>query len=336
MADNTDSDQDQYLIVIDPVAHIRREPVDASSEYAHDDLQETQVLYNEVLVRRGENRGWYRVEVLEQRDFTRGCLWQGCQGWVRKQHVMSVDVLPTNNVVVVAKTARLLERPASGAGTMMTLSIGTRLQLTGERKGPYRRVDLPDGKIAWVQTKSVRIMRRRIREDRIRQNIVRTTALFLDVPYLWGGRSMHMPEPIANSRQWRYDDHTRHAAVNSIRGCTVTGVDCSGLTNLVYRVNGIDLPRNAHVQWMVTPKVTPDTMKDGDLIFVSAREDFYTINHVMVYTGGDAFIEAWETGSFVRMITFKERFGKTLPELTAQDLIIENKKIYCGKANLPE
>ncbi|OPX97398.1 MAG: Gamma-D-glutamyl-L-lysine endopeptidase [Syntrophorhabdus sp. PtaB.Bin006] len=336
MADSTGGEQDQYLVVIDPAADIRREPVDGPSEYIHDDLQETQALYNEVLIQRGENGGWYRVEALEQRDFTRDCLWQGCQGWVRKEHVMSVDILPTNNVVVVAKTARLLEKPASGAGNMITLSIGTRLKVAGARKGSYCPVELPDGRIGWIRKKSVRAIGRRTREDRIRQNIVRTAALFLNVPYLWGGRSMYMPEPIANSRRLGYDDHTRRAAANSMRGCTVTGVDCSGLTNLVYRVNGIDLPRNAHIQWMTAPKITPDMMKDGDLIFVSAQEDFYSINHVMIYTGGDTFIEAWETGSLVRTITFRERFGKTLPDLAKQDLIIENKKIYCGKASLPK
>ncbi|OPY80867.1 MAG: Gamma-D-glutamyl-L-lysine endopeptidase [Syntrophorhabdus sp. PtaU1.Bin153] len=336
MADDNEAGlQDRYLIVTGPVANIRRKPVDTPSGYIHDDLQETQALYNEVLIQRGENGGWYRVEVLEQRDFTRDCLWHGCLGWIRKRDAMPIDVLPTHNVVVVAKTARLLEKPAFGAASMITLSIGTRLKVTGTRQGSYCRLDLPDGRIGWIHRKSVRATERKGSEDRIRQNIVRTATLFLNVPYLWGGRSMHMPEPAADNPQPGGRNDPRRAAVNSTPGRTITGVDCSGLTNLVYRVNGIDLPRNAHVQWMVTQKIPPGTMKAGDLIFVSAQEDFYSINHVMIFTGGDMFIEALETGSLVRMTTFRERFGKTLSELTEQDLIIENKKIYCGKANLP-
>ncbi|NLW35441.1 NlpC/P60 family protein [Syntrophorhabdus aromaticivorans] len=325
--------RNQYLVVINPMANIRKEPVDAPPAYIHDNLQETQVLYNEVLVQRGENRGWYRVEAPEQRDFTRDRLWQGYSGWIRKQDVLPVDALPTNNVVVVAGTARVLEKPSFGAGSMITLSIGTRLKDTGVQQGSCCRVDLPDGRAGWVRKKSVRTIGRRVREDRIRQNIVRTASLFLNVPYLWGGRSMHMPEPAADCRQPGGSGDQRRTAGSSTPGCAVTGVDCSGLTNLVYRANNIDIPRNAHAQWMMAQKIPPDRMRDGDLIFVSAQGDFHSINHVMIYTGGDTFVEALETGSFVRTTTFRERFGKTLSELVAQDLIIENKKIYCGKAN---
>jgi cell wall-associated NlpC family hydrolase len=334
--DNKAGLQDQYLIVTAPAANIRGKPVDAPSGYIHDDLQETQVLYSEVLIRRGENGGWYHVETLEQRDFTKDCLWHGCLGWIRKQDAMPINVLPTHNVVVVARTARLLEKPASGAGSMLTLSIGTRLKVTGARQGSYCRLELPDGRTGWIHRKSMRTLKRKISEDRIRQNIVRTAALFLNVPYLWGGRSMRMPEPAADNPQPGGNSDPRRTAASSTPGHTITGVDCSGLTNLVYRVNGIDLPRNAHVQWMVTQKIPPGAIKEGDLVFVSAQEDFYSINHVMIYTGGDTFIEALETGSLVRTATFRERFGKTLPELAAQDMIIENKKIYCGKTSLPK
>ena len=51
----------------------------------------------------------------------------------------------------------------------------------------------------------------------------------------------------------------------------------------------------------------------------------------MIYLGGDKFIEAPEAATVVRVNSFRDKFGKTLVELAKQDLVIENKKIYCGK-----
>ncbi len=50
-----------------------------------------------------------------------------------------------------------------------------------------------------------------------RERISETVKLFLNVPYLWSGRSFF-------------------------------GIDCSGLTQLVYKINGLSLPREAHQQ----------------------------------------------------------------------------------------
>lgn len=51
----------------------------------------------------------------------------------------------------------------------------------------------------------------------LRENIKKTALGFLNVPYLWGGRSFF-------------------------------GIDCSGFVQLVYKVNGMQLPRDAYQQ----------------------------------------------------------------------------------------
>lgn len=50
-----------------------------------------------------------------------------------------------------------------------------------------------------------------------REGIAETVKMFLNVPYLWSGRSFF-------------------------------GIDCSGLTQLVYKINGLSLPREAYQQ----------------------------------------------------------------------------------------
>jgi len=198
--------------------------------------------------------------------------------------------------------------------------MGTRFHATGEIMGGFCQVSLPKGGNGWVVKRNARDMARKINEKQLRRRIVSTAKLFLGVPYLWGGRSIKT-EVRKNSKL-----ETWNPQPDAVRG-----VDCSGLTNLVFRANNIDIPRNAHVQWMVTPKISHDATQLGDLIFVSNQDEFYKISHVMISLGGEEFIEALETSTIVKINSFRDKFGKTLVQLAKLDLVTENKRIYCGK-----
>jgi hypothetical protein len=329
MAEKKKDEVDRYLIVTEPIADLRKEPLDpAQGDYEYDDLQETQLLLNEVLLYRGENDEWYQVEAIEQSDFTPEALWRGYPGWVRKRVVQEVKEVRRNNIVIKEKAAYVYKEPDQVSKTIITVSMGTRFHATGEIMGGFCQVSLPKGGNGWVVKRNTRGgMTREASEKQLRRSIVNTAKLFLGVPYLWGGRSIK-PEARGQRSEVRRNSKpgTRNPQPDVVRG-----VDCSGLTNLVFRANNIDIPRNAHVQWMVTPKITQEAMQPGDLIFVSNQDEFYKISHVMIYLGGDEFIEALETGTIVKINSFRDKFGKTLVELAKQDLVIENKKIYCGK-----
>ena len=325
MAEKKKDEVDRYLIVTEPIADLRREPLDpARGDYEYDDLQETQLLLNEVLLYRGENDEWYQVEAIEQSDFTPEALWRGYPGWVRKRDVREVKKVKRNTIVIKGKGAYVYTEPDQASKTIMTVSMGTRFHATGEIMGGFCQVSLPKGGNGWVVKRNTRDMARKIDEKQLRRRIVSTAKLFLGVPYLWGGRSIKSEARSKRSEVRKRNSKPELAGIAS-------GVDCSGLTNLVFRANNIDIPRNAHVQWMVTPKITQEAMQPGDLIFVSNQDEFYKISHVMIFLGEEEFIEALETGTIVKINSFRDKFGKTLVELAKQDLVIENKKIYCGK-----
>lgn len=63
-------------------------------------------------------------------------------------------------------------------------------------------------------------------------------------------------------------------------GKTFMGIDCSGLTQVVYRTIGIILPRNSSQQAIVGRKVPLEESQVGDLAFFAKEPDIERITHV--------------------------------------------------------
>lgn len=96
--------------------------------------------------------------------------------------------------------------------------------------------------------------------DYIREEIVRTARGFIGVPYLWGGSSQE-------------------------------GLDCSGFTVAVYRLNGLSLPRSSAEQFAAGLPIDAAQAREGDLVFFNTANDG-KVSHVGVYVGGGQFIHA--------------------------------------------
>jgi gamma-D-glutamyl-L-lysine dipeptidyl-peptidase len=329
----------QLLVVTAPVANLRKKPVEASAEYACDELQETQLLYNECLLYKEENEDWYYVEAAEQKKVTCQDDWQGYPGWIQKTSAKFIDTWPALNVVVKWPQAIILKTPLKKAEPLLTLSIGTRLTIENEENDNYYKTILADGKQGWIGKGDVNIPAPVIDMDHLRSNIAETARLFLGTPYLWGGRSGCVPQGMAQRAKGakqggeasasNLSPLTFHLSPHDAEG-VVCGVDCSSLTNLAYRVDWLDIPRDAHDQWRVSTHIAHNTLLPADLIFVSAEKAHDKITHVMMYLAGEKFIEALETGSVVSINTFKNKFGVTLREAEQQDFIVNKRKIYFG------
>lgn len=325
---------DKLFIVTVPVANIRGKPVDAKPSYIHDDLQETQVLYNETLRYLDETDDWYYVEAIEQKKFTSKSIRQGYPGWIRKSSVVMLDAPVTYNAVVKNRTACILKNRLENAGLLLTVSIGTKLTVNEAPDKKYYSVVFGGNKRGYINKDDITDAKANLNKSALRKAIVSTGRLFLGTPYLWGGRSVFMAGlSEVRQRAGGKGQGVKGSIFNiqhSIQNTVNTGVDCSGLTNLVYRANNIDIPRDAQEQWTAAQKITHSSPKAGDLIFISAegRPDF--INHVMLYIGSERFIEAAETGDTVVVSTFVKRFGESFNQLAEHDFVIRNKQIHFG------
>ncbi|GAB6081255.1 NlpC/P60 family protein [Desulfuromonas carbonis] len=104
----------------------------------------------------------------------------------------------------------------------------------------------------------------------LRTELVRTARRFLGVPYRWGGTDAE------------------------------EGFDCSGLTLVCYRLNGLDLPRVSRSQFQAGRRVAKTELRPGDLVFFATRGGS-TVTHVGLYIGDGRFIHAPRTGKTVRI-----------------------------------
>ncbi|MEI6822912.1 MAG: C40 family peptidase [Bacteroidota bacterium] len=92
------------------------------------------------------------------------------------------------------------------------------------------------------------------------KNLVKNAMMYLNAPYLWGGRSL-------------------------------LGIDCSGLTQMVYKLSGIKLLRDAHQQAELGTIVDFITeAHHGDLMFFDNENG--DIVHVGIYIGLNKIIHA--------------------------------------------
>lgn len=296
----------EFLIVTAPVANLREEPVEASSGYTHDNLQKTQLLCNEILLCNEKHGDWYHVEATEQRRATPEGNWHGYPGWVKKASVMFLDALPAFNAVVKIHQTAITASPDDRAATMFFVPMGTRLTIEDSGNADYYKTNFSDGREGWVRKKSVNRTCTVIDAQQLRQDIVETARLFLNTPYLWGGRSPSIPGGALS---------------------VVTGVDCSGLTNLAYRAHNLDIPRDACDQWSASTHIRCNALDAADLIFVSAERAHDNIIHVMLYTGGEEFIEASDTEKGVAVNTFEKKFGRRLQDIATEGFIVDKKKI---------
>lgn len=73
-------------------------------------------------------------------------------------------------------------------------------------------------------------------------------------------------------------------------GTSRSGIDCSGFTQVVFKQNGISIPRTTGQQFSTGTSVAKSNLKNGDLVFFNTMGR--GVSHVGIYVGNNNFIHA--------------------------------------------
>jgi cell wall-associated NlpC family hydrolase len=193
---------------------------------------------------------------------------RGYPGWVPRRQITATAPRSTAQLATVTSRTAWVRSDDSAATRVVEVSFGTRLPVVEQVPG-YVRVSMPRGAVRRLPVGAVVVRGRG--EPAIapsRAGLVRTARSFLGLQYLWGGLSGF-------------------------------GLDCSGLTWLAHRVEGITIPRDALPQSQHGRTVT--TRQAGDLLFYASHG---LVHHVSMYLGGGQMIHAPRTGQPVQIVPF--------------------------------
>jgi len=153
------------------------------------------------------------------------------------------------------------ERDVTSASPIATAPLLAIVEVVEDRP-EWKRVRLPDGRVGWAQGGDLEPVPPRHAPALLDGAAVAATSQrFLGLPYLWGGT-------------------------------TPFGLDCSGLTQLVYRLHGHLLPRDADLQHAHAGlrSVDRDALLAGDLVFFGP--DGTSITHVGIALDRNRFVSA--------------------------------------------
>jgi len=228
---------------------------------------ETQAPYGAKVYLLGTSGGWSHVVVAGQP--TPRSAW-GYPGWLPTRQLTAVQP-PSSATVALVRSPLLWLYAAEGLnGRVLRVSSGTRLPVVSSTEAAVE-VRLLDGTPAWARRDGVVLHPAGTAWPApTGAQLVAQARRFLGLGYLWAGTSGY-------------------------------GLDCSGLTYLVYGAFGVTIPRDAVDQAKTgTRIVRRAALRPGDLVFF--RNASGVIHHVGLYAGGGQMIHAPSTGSVVTTV----------------------------------
>jgi len=177
--------------------------------------------------------------------------------------------------LVKSNVAVIYLEPFGEPRESITVTVDTRLELVSEQTHRCK-VRLPDFRYGWIRREDVSIRSADFNYPVTnRQRTAETGKRFLGVPCLWGG-------------------------------ITPLGFDCSGFVQLVYKMNGVNVPRDADQQYMVGRPVETGEIAPADLVFFSNEST--GITHVGIYLGNGEFLHSSGRASGVIINALRDRY----------------------------
>lgn len=211
------------------IVPLRLEPSDRSELV-------TQVLFGETFTILEKKEKWSRISLAADLY----------EGWIDNKQFTEITADQFNKIQESAKfyCADLVDY-LTGKNTLMPVSLGSDLSYLTFADINSQQLTFDGTMITGIQSKT---------------NLLKTAFLYLNAPYLWGGK-------------------------------TPFGIDCSGFTQMVYRLNGYNIPRDASQQAKIgEPLSFIEESEVGDLAFFDNEEG--NIIHVGIIMENNYIIHA--------------------------------------------
>ncbi|MEM6263034.1 MAG: NlpC/P60 family protein [Bacteroidota bacterium] len=214
----------------------------------------SQLLFGEFALFLKEKGSWWQVQNLTDQY----------EGWVNAESLLGIEEETFESIVGYRYLFTANGSLIKPDGTYLRLPLGARLPLTPD---PKRYFQLTLGEHSWILGPEV------VENHRFAgpEAIIEVARMFLNVPYLWGGR-------------------------------TSFGIDCSGLTQTVFHMCGLKLPRDTSLQIQEGTEVDFDEKQPGDLAYFS-KPNQGRVSHVAIIAPEEKVIHA---SGRVRVDDFKE------------------------------
>jgi gamma-D-glutamyl-L-lysine dipeptidyl-peptidase len=227
---------------------------------------ETQALYGEKLLVIGSaSHGWLHVLAVAQRTSRDS---RGYPGWVPAAQTTTHQPVATTDVATVLKPTTWLVN-ANGSKSV-EISFASRLPVR-RTEGSWVVVYTPTGGTHRVALSAVSVRSANAGAlPRTVTGVIATARTLVGIPYLWGGRSGF-------------------------------AIDCSGLTQLVYRLHAVTLPRDTGDQANAGKAVSVTHRAAGDLLLYGGS----SMTHVALESTASRMIEAPSSGLKVREVSVR-------------------------------
>jgi len=315
----------EWRAVIVPVADLRTIPELLPLSYELNAHEDSQVLWGDCInVIASNGSDWLQVQVSAQYKLVNGSF-VPYPGFIQTMQTTPLKGnyscnnsesfnLVTNSVEVPIYKKTCEPIGCLGNDLIAFLSIGTRLQQASIQSvtSDWISINLPTGGVGWVARSHINfyVAANKVPQSRI-SDIIALAHQFVGWIYFGGGRSA-----------WN---------VRSVG--QLTGVDCSGLTGLVYQTNGVIIPRDSGGQYFASRHGPKIPVTDGGLFFFAwAAND--TVHHVMLNAGNGYIIESHSsddgTENSTRYYPIQDRFGVPVEKLVYGMKVDADSVLYWG------